>query len=65
MGSEIYLYLNVAKTDDELEDEINVTARVPSRSKTKAGDNTKIAIDTNAIHIFDKETEQTIVPKLD
>ncbi|NLN56236.1 MAG: sn-glycerol-3-phosphate ABC transporter ATP-binding protein UgpC [Clostridiales bacterium] len=61
MGSEIYLYLTVAKTDDELEDEINMIARVPSRSKSKAGDNIKVAIDTSAIHIFDKETEQAII----
>ena len=30
-------------------------------SKSKAGDKIKIALDTNKIHIFDKETENTII----
>ncbi len=52
MGAEIYLYLNIAG--------IPITARVEPTSKAKPGDMVKIALDVNKIHIFDKETEQTI-----
>lgn len=52
MGAEIYLYLNIAG--------VPLTARVEPTSKAKPGDNVKIALDVNKIHIFDKETEQTI-----
>ena len=49
MGAETYLYLKVAgKT---------MTARVNQRSTAKMGDVIDVAIDTNKIHIFDKETE--------
>lgn len=52
MGAEIYLYLSIAG--------IPITARVEPTSKAKPGDKVKIALDVNKIHIFDKETEQTI-----
>ena len=52
MGAEIYLYLNIAG--------VPITARVAPTSKAKPGDNVQIALDVNKIHIFDKETEQTI-----
>ena len=52
MGAEIYLYLNINGAP--------ITARVDPSSKAKPGDNIKIAFDLNKIHIFDKETEQTI-----
>ena len=52
MGAEIYLYLSIAG--------IPITARVEPTSKAKPGDNVKIALDVDKIHIFDKETEQTI-----
>ena len=38
-------------------------AKVDSRSKTKINEKAKIAIDVNHCHIFDKETEITIVAK--
>ncbi|MBO5104239.1 MAG: sn-glycerol-3-phosphate ABC transporter ATP-binding protein UgpC [Ruminococcus sp.] len=53
MGAEIYLYL--------LCEGIPMTARVSSRSTAKPGDEIRVAIDPNRIHIFDKETEKTIV----
>ncbi|GHU81765.1 ABC transporter ATP-binding protein [Clostridia bacterium] len=53
MGAEIYLYLNIAG--------VPITARVEPYSKAKPGDTIKIALDVNAIHIFDKETEQNLV----
>lgn len=53
MGAEIYLYLDC--------EGIPLTARVSSRSTVRSGDVIQIAIDPNRIHIFDKETEETIV----
>ncbi len=53
MGAEIYLYLNCAGNA--------LTARVSPRSTAKIGDTINIAIDPNRIHLFDKETEKTIV----
>ena len=52
MGAEYYLYLKIAGK--------MFTARVNQRTTAKMGDTIKIALDTNKIHIFDKETEKTI-----
>lgn len=52
MGAEIYLYLSIAG--------IPITARVEPYSKAKPGDTIKVALDLSKIHIFDKETEQTV-----
>ncbi|MBQ3003430.1 MAG: sn-glycerol-3-phosphate ABC transporter ATP-binding protein UgpC [Clostridia bacterium] len=59
MGAEIYLYLNFG--NDEENEPINMISRVSSRSVAKSGDNVEIAIDTNHIHFFDKETEKIII----
>ena len=53
MGAEIYLHLTVGET--------NLTARVSPRSTSHAGENTKIALETARMHIFDKDTEKCIV----
>ena len=53
MGAETYLYL--------LCEGIPLTARVSARSTAKSGDEIRVAIDPNRIHIFDKETEKTII----
>ena len=52
MGAEIYLYVNIAGAP--------ITARVEPTSKAQPGDNIKITFSLDKIHIFDKETEQTI-----
>ncbi len=52
MGAEIYLYLTIGET--------NLTARVSSRSTSRAGDTIKVAFDTSRIHVFDKDTEKCI-----
>ena len=52
LGAEVYLYLNCAGQQ--------MTARVNPRSTAKTGDNIKIALDIQRIHVFDKETEQVI-----
>ena len=59
MGAEIYLYLNFG--NDEENEPINMISRVSSRSVAKSGDRVEIAIDTNHIHFFDKETEKIII----
>ena len=53
MGAETYLYLTC--------ENIPLTARVSPRSTARPQDAIKIAIDPNKIHIFDKETEKTII----
>jgi multiple sugar transport system ATP-binding protein len=53
LGAETFLYLNLEGQ--------SLTARVDPRTTAKMGDTLKIAIDTNKIHLFDKETEQVIM----
>ncbi len=55
LGAETYLYLVIEGAT------ATVTARVNARSKTKTGDVIKVAVDANKIHLFDKETERTII----
>jgi multiple sugar transport system ATP-binding protein len=52
LGAEVYLYFDLA--------EFPITARVDSRTTARPGDKVKFAFDVEKIHIFDKETEQTI-----
>ena len=54
MGAEINLYLNVGE-------EGKLTARVSSRSTTRAGSTVQIGIETARMHIFDKDTERCIL----
>ena len=70
LGSETLLY---CKTTSEMvpegeersiaDDVSNLIAKVDSRSTSKSGEMVKIAIDTAHIHLFDKETEVTIVAR--
>ncbi len=66
MGAEIYLYLNVGRSEEGdnkvkiVNDGTNLIARVSSRSTSRAGDTIKVAFDTSRIHIFDKDTERCI-----
>lgn len=53
LGAETFLYMVI--------DDVNFTARVKPSTKAKAGDVIKVALDTNKIHLFDKETERTIM----
>ena len=53
MGAETLLYLECQG--------IPITARVSPRSTARPQDEIKVAIDPNRIHLFDKETERTIV----
>jgi len=53
MGAETYLYMDI--------EGVKFTARVNRRTMAKAGDVIKIALEANKIHLFDKETEKTII----
>ncbi len=52
LGAEVFLYFDIENT--------NVTARVNPDTKSRLGDTVKFALDTNKIHVFDKETELVI-----
>ena len=52
LGAEVYLYFDFAGT--------NLTARVKPGTTARTGDTIKLALDASKLHIFDKETEQTI-----
>ena len=53
MGATTYLYLEC--------EGIPLTAMVDPRSKARPGDQIKVALDPNHMHLFDKETEKAIV----
>lgn len=53
MGAETYIYLSKSG--------ISFTARVNGKSKVRPGDNISIAIDTETIHIFDKDSSLTVL----
>ena len=52
LGAEVNLYFDL--------DEFPITARVDPRTSARPGDSIKFAFDLDKIHVFDKETEQTI-----
>lgn len=53
MGAETYIYLAKGK--------VNIVARVNGTSNAKAGDSITVALDSTKVHVFDKETERTIL----
>lgn len=53
MGAEAYLYLTC--------EGINLTARVSNRSTARPQDVITCTLDANRVHLFDKETEKTII----
>ena len=71
LGAETLLYCSTLKEEDaeessfkSIDDEVsNLIARVDSRSATKIGQRIQIALDVNHCHIFDKETEITILAR--
>ncbi|MCR4589351.1 MAG: sn-glycerol-3-phosphate ABC transporter ATP-binding protein UgpC [Lachnospiraceae bacterium] len=52
LGAEVFLYFDFA--------DFSMTARVDPRTTARPGDKVKFVIDTEKIHVFDKETEKTI-----
>ena len=53
MGAETYLYLNC--------EGVELTSRVAPTTTARSGDTIKVVMDPYKIHIFDKETEKTIM----
>ncbi len=53
MGAETYLYFKICG--------VNFTARVNPRTTAEPDQKIKIVLDSNKIHLFDKETEETII----
>ncbi len=53
MGAEIHLHLVIG--------ELNLVAKVSSRSSSRAGDTIKVAMDASRMHFFDKDTERVII----
>ena len=53
MGAEIYLYLEYKGN--------KMTARVAPTSKARNGDKVRVAFDPHKVHLFDVETEQTVL----
>jgi len=53
MGADTNIYMVKGNT--------NIVARVNGTSKAIVGDTIKIALDSSKIHIFDKETEMTVI----
>ena len=52
LGAEVFLYFTVETFD--------ITVRVNPRTTARPGDTIKIALDGSKIHLFDKETQETI-----
>ncbi len=52
LGAEVFLYFDL--------DETSITARVDPRTTARPGDTIKFSFDTDKIHVFDKDTEETI-----
>ena len=75
LGSETLLYCKLRKSEEEqaqenpdeiksiVDDVYNLVAKVDSRAQVKRGDVIKMLIDTQHCHLFDKETEMTIVAR--
>ena len=71
LGSETLLYCKTRSEETEeegtiksiVDDVSNLTAKVDSRSTTKAGDTVKVALDIAHCHLFDKNTEITILAR--
>ncbi len=66
LGVETLLYCktsDIKDGDDIIEVKSNLTARVDSRTEAKIGDNIAIALDMARCHLFDKDTEITIVAR--
>ena len=70
LGSETLLYCKTRKEETEnaenisiAEDVSNLIAKVDSRSTTKANNTIKVALDIMHCHLFDKETEITILAR--
>ena len=68
LGPETILYCKTRSENEQeegsfLDSVANLTARVDNRSKTKIGDDVKLALNVMHCQLFDKETEVTIMAR--
>jgi multiple sugar transport system ATP-binding protein len=66
LGAETLLYCktkDIVESDDIIEVKSNLTAKVENRTLAKAGDTIELALDLTRCHLFDKETEITLVAR--
>ncbi|MBQ3894063.1 MAG: sn-glycerol-3-phosphate ABC transporter ATP-binding protein UgpC [Clostridia bacterium] len=59
MGAEIYLYVSTEGNDNDGRQ--NLVARVSPKCTARTGDDIKIGLDVDLVHIFDKDTEKCII----
>ena len=57
LGHETLMYLSISGKEE------TSVARVDARSTTGEGETIKVSFDANRIHLFDKETESTILKR--
>ena len=57
MGAETFLYLSTSGKEG------NIIARVNPRTTSRAGDQIKVAFDVNHLHLFDLDTEETLLTR--
>ena len=66
LGAETLLYCktsDIEDSDDIIEVKANLIAKVDNRTDAKSGDDINIALDMNRCHLFDKETEITLLAR--
>ena len=66
LGAETQIYCEIAYADKEsavLDDSTQMIARVSSREEALVGDVVKLAFDVRHVHLFDEETERTILQR--
>ena len=62
LGAEVFLYFTLIDENNkkDLNNSVDITARVNPRTTARVGSKIDIAFDLSKIHLFDKETEQII-----
>ena len=65
LGAETLLYCQLSDVDENesIVDAQNMIAKVDARSTSKRGEKVKLSVDVKHCHLFDKETEMTILAK--
>ncbi|MBE5756967.1 MAG: sn-glycerol-3-phosphate ABC transporter ATP-binding protein UgpC [Clostridiales bacterium] len=65
LGAETLLYCKLKgdETDDVVDSTATMIAKVDARSESKMGENIKLSVSVAHCHLFDKETEMTIMAK--
>ena len=65
LGSEQLLYCELdPEGDNSAESGMRLVLKVDPREHYELGQTIKVALDPNRIHLFDKETEMTIIPRV-